>query len=304
MGLQRYYLGCPPSWLRNPPPGLPGNVGLFVSHRRLSQNGRDLSPTPYPPAVTSWALDSGGFSEIAANGRYTFTPARYVRAVHRYAVEIGRLEWAAQMDWMCEPEQIVRTGLSLEEHQRRTVANYLELRALWADLAPELPFPFRPALQGYLTVRSYLACVDLFEDAGVRLDEQPLVCVGSVCRLSTSAGVALLRGLAWELEQRYPGRRDAAGAVAKPAGLRLHAFGLTTLALTGMPPAVVAADSHAWSRAGRHIGRCEHPGSGVAWEQNCPVLALDWLDRCVRGSWVPDLPAVDEYGQTALNLFA
>ena len=44
------------------------------------------------------------------------------------------LEWAAPMDWMCEPAMLARTGLTVEDHQRRTVANFLELR----ERGPEL----------------------------------------------------------------------------------------------------------------------------------------------------------------------
>ena len=44
---------------------------------------------------------------------------------------------------MCEPFMLAKTGLTVAEHQARTVANYLELRSL----APELPFV--PVLQGW-----------------------------------------------------------------------------------------------------------------------------------------------------------
>ncbi len=43
------------------------------------------------------------------------------------------LDWAP-MDWMCEPAMLARTGLTVEDHQRRTSANFLELR----ERGPEL----------------------------------------------------------------------------------------------------------------------------------------------------------------------
>ena len=64
-------------------------------------------------------------------------------AVRRYRDEIGRLEWAAPIDWMCEPFMLAKTGLAIAVHQAHTVANYLELRSL----VPELPFV--PVLQGW-----------------------------------------------------------------------------------------------------------------------------------------------------------
>ena len=109
------------------------DVPLFVSHRRLADRRR------LPRARCDWALDSGGFTELALHGRWRTAVSEYVQAVARYAADIGRLEWAAPMDWMCEPSMLTATGLSVREHQQRIVANYLELRNRG---------PFIPVLQG------------------------------------------------------------------------------------------------------------------------------------------------------------
>src|SRR6266545_2636303 len=128
----RFYLGThKPHWL-----GLV-DFPLMVSHRTLAQR-RTL-----PRARAPWALDSGGFTEIATYGHWTIPPQAYVEAVARYAAEIGQLDWAAPQDWMCEPIMVERSGLSVAEHQHRTIVNYLELRTL----APGLPFV--PVLQGW-----------------------------------------------------------------------------------------------------------------------------------------------------------
>jgi hypothetical protein len=108
---------------------------LFVSHRRLSR-GRTLRP-----ATCRWGLDTGGFTELSLFGRCV-TPVEEYAAVDRYAAQAGGLAFAAPQDWMCEPFIIDRTGLSVREHQERTVASYLELRRL----APGLPFI--PVVQG------------------------------------------------------------------------------------------------------------------------------------------------------------
>jgi hypothetical protein len=107
-----FYLGTHEvSWLAY-------DVGpLFVSHRRLARRVR------LPRAATSWALDSGGFSELRLYGRWTTEIDEYIEATRRYTEEIGRLDWAASMDWMCDPTVLARTGLTIREHQRRTVAN-------------------------------------------------------------------------------------------------------------------------------------------------------------------------------------
>ncbi len=92
---------------------------VVISHRRLA-NRRVL-----PCAHCEWALDSGGFTELALHGAWRTSAAEYVEAVARYSEEIGRLQWAAPMDWMCEPSMLSSTGLTVREHQERTVANYL-----------------------------------------------------------------------------------------------------------------------------------------------------------------------------------
>jgi hypothetical protein len=120
-----------------------------ISHKRLVGYKKRL-----PKARCRWALDSGAFSELSAHGRWKLSPEDYVAAVRRYAVEVGRLDWAAPQDWMCEPFILAKTGLSVVEHQRRTVDNYLRLKGL----APDLPFV--PVLQ-WLTLDDYLFCARL-----------------------------------------------------------------------------------------------------------------------------------------------
>ena len=60
---------------------------------------------------------------------------------------------------MCEPFITTRTGLSVAEHQRRTVTSLLALR----DLDPGLPVI--PVLQGW-TITDYLRCADLLRARG------------------------------------------------------------------------------------------------------------------------------------------
>lgn len=62
-----FYLGThQPAWLTK------AAVPLFVSHRRL------VGRTRLPRAATSWALDSGGFSELSLHGEWQTDPAEYV----------------------------------------------------------------------------------------------------------------------------------------------------------------------------------------------------------------------------------
>ena len=109
----KFYLGThETSWLART------EVPLFVSRRRLALRKR------LPRATTSWALDSGGFTEIATYGRWTISPGEYAAEVRHYRDQIGRLEWAAPQDWMCEPVMLERTGLTVVDHQKLTTSNY------------------------------------------------------------------------------------------------------------------------------------------------------------------------------------
>jgi hypothetical protein len=215
-------------------------VPLFVSHRRLCHR-RHL-----PRAIGEWALDSGGFSELSLYGRWHTSEGEYTEAVARYHEEIGRLAWAAPMDWMCEPSMLAKTGLSVREHQERTVGNYLRLRGHG---------PFIPVLQGW-TLSDYERCVELYETAGVKLADQTLVGVGSVCRRRSTVQIGLIM-------------RTLAGA-----GLRLHGFGVKKKGLARYGTVLASSDSMAWSSAARHdppLPGCTHKSC-----QNCARYAMRW----------------------------
>lgn len=251
----KFWLGThEPSWLARPDVDVP----LFVSHRRLARYRRRL-----PVATAPWALDSGGFTELTLHGRWVTTEAEYVAAVHRYAAEIGNLAWAAPMDWMCEPFVVAKTGLSVEEHQRRTVENYVSLRAT----APDLPFIL--VLQGW-TLEDYLHCVDLYTSAGVDLTALPLVGIGSVCRRQNTAEV------------------DHIVSTIAGMGIALHGFGVKTVGLTAYASQLSSADSLAWSYRARNapaLAGCTHRSCA-----NCPRFALRWRERVLRRTGAQRLP--------------
>ncbi|PRY00429.1 DUF7221 family queuine tRNA-ribosyltransferase-like protein [Allonocardiopsis opalescens] len=249
----RFYLGTHmPNWLNT------AGVPLFVSHRRLAGR-RSL-----PRAAAPWALDSGGFTEISMFGEWRTTPAEYVTAVRRYRTEIGQLEWCATQDWMCESVMLARTGLSVADHQRRTVANYLELR----HRAPDLPWAI--PLQG-ATVADYLGCADRYEAAGVDLAAAPVVGLGSVCRRQATSEITTI---VTALHAR---------------GIRqLHGFGVKTLGLRRIGHLIASADSMAWSYDARR--RPPLPGCTTHINcANCPRYALAWRTRLLTN--LPTPPA-------------
>lgn len=240
------YLGThETSWLSK------AGVPLFISHRRLERIRTSL-----PMAAAPWALDSGGFSEISLYGGWRTTPAAYVDAVMRYDTEIGKLEWAAIQDWMCEPDMVARTGLSVLEHQKRAVGSYLELAALWAQ-ASDTELVYMPVLQGY-RVEEYLQCMDMYADAGVDLGATPLVGVGSVCRRQRTDEI---RAVFEAILERDP-------------GLPVHGFGVKLQGLREYGNLLATADSMAWSfnaRKNPPLPGCSHRSCS-----NCIKWALQW----------------------------
>ncbi|RBO97073.1 deazapurine DNA modification protein DpdA family protein [Nocardia puris] len=243
----RFYLGSHhPGWLSRT--GLP----LFISDVRLSRY------KTLPRAKGRWALDSGGFSMLSVHGSWSDgpTPKQYAERVRRYAVEVGGLDWAAPQDWMCEPFIIARTGLTVAEHQARTVSNYLELRSL----APELPFA--PVLQGF-DLSDYAHCAHLYDKAGVDLVAASVVGVGSVCRRQATTDAALIMST---LSEQLP-------------GVRLHGFGIKTTGLGKYGALLASADSMAWSYNARREARPLPGCTGHKNCANCLRYALAWRNR-------------------------
>jgi hypothetical protein len=263
-----------PGWLAT------AGVPLFVSDRRLRVYKR------LPVATTTWACDSGGFTELQTYGTWTVSPAEYVARLRRYRDEIGRLLWAAPQDWMCEPIVInggrigpvhfAGTHLSVAEHQRRTVANFAQLR----ELAPEVPVA--PVVQGQ-TPDDYRRCVDLYWSM-LRLDLStvPVVGVGSVCRRQATGEAGRILAALHTLGVR-----------------RLHGFGFKILGLAEHGHRLTSADSMAWSVDARRRGR---PLSGCHGHRNCANclrFALRWRTGVLAAaSGAPVQPALFELEAT------
>jgi hypothetical protein len=251
-----FWLGIPePAWLSRL------SVPLFVSDTQLRKR------VTLPKALGPWCLDSGGFTQLRDHGTWTVTPREYVDRVYRYREEIGGLVWAAPQDWMCEPQMRDNTGLSVVEHQARTVKNFLELR----EIAPDLPFI--PVVQGWV-LADYVACIARYADAGVDLTMEPLVGLGSVCRRQNT--------------------REISGLITTLAGmgLSLHGFGVKTAGLGAYGYYLASADSMSWSFEARRepIRLPGHPHQNCA---SCHVWAQQWRDRLVaRLGRVPFQPAL------------
>lgn len=244
-------------------------------------------------------------------GQWTLSPEAYAIEVRRYRDEIGRLDWAAPQDWMCEAQVInglVRkrnpkakrppainliewkrwartrleqehheglaatlaetevlgddaevvfhgTGLSVEEHQRRTVDNYLRLR----EIAPDLPWAV--VLQGW-RLADYIRHVEMYRAAGVDLHAAPAVLFGTMCRReATEEAAAIIR----HLHDVY--------------GIRGHGLGLKRGGLERVGHLLASADSLAWSYGARRdppLPECIAAGEKHKNCANCARYAMRW----------------------------
>lgn len=250
-----FYLGTHrPNWLAQT------SVPLFVSRRTMPSG-----PARWR-ALGQWALDSGGFTELNMHGRWVTSPETYVGEVRRWADEVGGLDWAAVQDWMCESVVLAKTGLTIEEHQRRSVESWRRL----TDLAPDLPWA--PVLQGW-TADDYLRCADAYQAAGLDWSRAPVVGVGTMCRRqATTAAVLILGRVVRDLADR--GARGAHAFGFKAQGLR-------AAAALGIP--LASADSLAWSYRARRsepLEGCE----GHINCANCLTYALAWRERLLGDS--------------------
>lgn len=225
----------------------------FISDRTLRRR-----ITPFKPAVTPYAVDSGTFTEGMKSRHMDADPIAYAARGRRYAAELGMMDFICQQDRMCEPEMLAHTRFSVNLSQIFSLNNFIALR----DAAPELPWA--PTIQGW-TLGEYYDHLDMYRRAGIDLTQFPTVCVGSVCRRENPVKASLiLRAMARE-------------------GLRVHAFGVKAEVLELCADAIQSSDSMAWSthmRAERNAARKK----GLPFEHfdpNSLDCALAWVDNTI-----------------------
>ncbi len=176
-------------------------------------------------------LDSGAFTELTTYGAYRHSVGEYAQEVKRLC-KLMNLDACVAQDYMCEPFMLAKTGLSLADHQRLTIARYDEL------LTHDLPCYVLPVLQGFAP-SDY---VDHIQAYGDRFDLNSWVGVGSVCKRNTDPGSV---------------SRVLQAIKVKRPDLRLHGFGvkLTALKHPAVRDLLYSADSMAWSFHARKNGR-------------------------------------------------
>jgi hypothetical protein len=195
--------------------------------------------------VQNWIMDSGAFSRITS-GKGHLSTRRYAKEVLRWK-DCENLMAAVTQDYMCEEFVLGKTGLSIEQHQRATIARYDNLlRLIGGDVY------LMPVLQGYAP-QDYVKHLKMYGD---RLPAGAWVGVGSVCKRNGSP-----KAIEAVLLAIYQERPD----------LRLHGFGIKKTALgSGIVRDLLwSADSQASSFNERATG-------GNA---NCPLAAMRYANE-------------------------
>jgi hypothetical protein len=220
------------------------NVPLFISINRLLNRKKKFNQN------SSIAIDSGGFTELSKNGKWTRTPEEYVKELHNCQKLGLKIDWAAPQDWMTENFILEKTGLTIEDHQKKTVENLINLRKLTSKIH------FIPVLQGQ-TIQDYLNHIEMYYEKGIKLKEEELVGIGSVCRRQHTDEI-------FEIIQTLHSQK-----------LNLHGFGIKKKGLIKYGHLLNSADSMAWSYNGR-FQKCPFGKNGC---QNCLHHALKWRNE-------------------------
>lgn len=251
-----FYLGAPPHWAAKARVPLMISANALMAYRSRADR--------FPKARTTWALDSGSFSQISAHGDFVLDPDTYGGMVYRLMDEFGTPpQFVSIQDWMTEPQIIARTGFTIRQHQQFTVDSYLYLTREFEHA------PWIPILQGQ-TVDEYLEHCRMYSDAGVDLEAARVVGVGSMCRRQ--------------------GTREAGHILATLAqrNYRIHAFGCKLDGLGRYGHHLASADSYAWAYGARRrnvrLPQCTHPGPDC---RNCQRYALTWRARVLDALAAP-----------------
>jgi hypothetical protein len=216
----------------------------FISVNRL-RSRKTMRPN-------DWIMDSGAFTTIGRHAGYPEEPEIYAAEIRRWA-GVGNLLAAVSQDYMCEPVMLAKTGLSVSDHQGRTIERYDRLLAL-----DRSGVYLMPVLQGF-EPREYVQHLEQFDS---RLGPGAWVGVGSVCKRNGDP-----QAIEAVLAAVHRARPD----------LNLHGFGLKSTALSSglVRELLFSADSMAWSLAARKQGR----------NRNDRNEAIAFRDRIRRRPW-------------------
>ncbi len=202
-------------------------------------------PVPrLPETVMERAADCGGFVATFKWGKYPYTPAQYVAWLQGW-----QPQWAAMMDFCCEPEVIAKTGIVRERQRQTTEMAY----HFWQNYKAA-PWAWVPTIQGW-EVEDYQRHAremkPLIEEMAACYGTESAfrVGIGTLCR---RASVDMIHQVVRAVNEILP-------------GVPLHLWGVKLGLLQSplaLPECVASVDSAAWNGLFR-TGREEWKTSGL-----------------------------------------
>jgi len=233
------------------------DIPLFVSRVRY------LDRVSIPEMRAEGVEDGGGYSQLMLHNRWSVSDDVYAEQMRRSSRGLKRVRWMPPRDWMCEPWMVRKTGLTIEEHQRRTVESYCYLIREHSDL------PWIPVIQGYY-LDDYLRCWEMYDHAGVDLAKCAIVGVGTLCRRQDTKEAEIIINRLFE------------------DGLTMHGFGFKKDGLRRCGAMLKSADSMAWSFGARRQ-KIRLPGHKHQTCANCLEYATQWYHETLEAisAYVP-----------------
>ena len=197
------------------------------------------------PDKLNWIMDSGSFSELKLRGKYTYTPEEYLSKV-----EVWQPDYFVNMDYMCEPHQIKKTKLSVEEHQKKTLENQIKLQDLLDDSWVGNYTKLIAVIQGW-EPNQYINHLDMLKEQGLITEYMG---VGSICRRHAIKDIL---NVLYKVKKEIP-------------RVKLHGFGvkLTILDYELAYRCLDSVDSMAWSFRGWKV--LDNPIGEPLFGKPCP----------------------------------
>ena len=201
------------------------------SFKQLRRRKKEL-----PKCKGNFLMDSAGFTELSDFGKYSFDIDEYLTCVRRF-----NPDYFVNMDWMCEPAILQKTGYSVEYHIINTVENY---HKMIMKLSEEEIKQCIPVIQGW-KIQDYFYCIEQYENNGLIA---PYMGVGSVCRRGSASEIAKIISM---IKGELP-------------NVKLHGFGVKKSVIGLLPNDVLySIDSAAYMFQKKHNGRWVTSANGI-----------------------------------------
>ena len=214
-----------------------------------------------PEHCTDVAADCGGFVATIKWGDYRYTPGEYVAWLRKFS----RLDWAATMNYCCEPAIAQDEDAIVRRQERTTTMAHL----FWEEFRSE-SWCWVPTIQGW-GIEDYTAHARQLAPLIATMQEHYKgrsafrVGIGTLCQ---RADAKMVRAVARTVARELP-------------GVPLHLWGVKLAALDGfdaLPETVKSCDSAAWnSRFGK--GCDAFKGTGMTQREYGYRVALPYYQE-------------------------